>query len=200
MDSTFNCDFGLARIADPRGGNDVLTEYVATRWYHALEVLLNYETYGPAMDMWSVGCILAELILRKPVFPGTSTMNQLQLINEIIGSPTESDLEQCKNQKAKRFMESLPSHPKVPMPDIFPTGDPDEVDLVGRMLTWDPRVRITVEDALEHPFLAQLHDPYDEPVTFPLPDFEFERQDITLGELRMSMWQEVLRFHPEFGA
>lgn len=191
-------DFGLARVSDPEEENEELSEYVATRWYRAPEVLLNYDTYGPAIDIWSVGCILAELVLRRPLFPGTSTMNQLTLINDRLGSPTEQDLEECTNPKARAFMQSLPQKGKVPMQTLFPGGNPEELDMIERMLTWDPRRRMTVEEALEHPFLAQLHDPFDEPVTFPLEDFEFERPDVTMEDLRVLMWQEVLKYHPEF--
>lgn len=73
------CDFGLARslVADRDGSDIVLTEEVATRWYRAPEVLLGSQTYEKAADMWSVGCILAEILIGKPIFPGNSTLNQL---------------------------------------------------------------------------------------------------------------------------
>jgi mitogen-activated protein kinase 1/3 len=191
------CDFGLARIAEPAGPDDCLTEYVATRWYRAPEVLLNYETYGPAMDVWSAGCILAELMLRRPLFPGTSTMNQLALITEVLGSPSAEDLRACASPKALAFMASLPARARPPADALFPGADPAAVDLAARMLTWDPDARIGVEEALEHPFLAQMHDPFDEPVAYPIPEFEFERSDVSLDELRALIWQEVLKYHPE---
>ena len=79
-------DFGLARVSNQEEENaEFLSEYVATRWYRPPEVLMNYDTYGPELDVWSVGCILAELILRKPLFPGRSTTNQIALIIDIIG-------------------------------------------------------------------------------------------------------------------
>lgn len=73
------CDFGLVRClaADREGDNIVLTEEVATRWYRAPEVLLGSKTYDKPADMWSIGCILAEMLLYKPIFPGNSTLNQL---------------------------------------------------------------------------------------------------------------------------
>ena len=73
-------DFGLARSIGNVGKDDgpVLTDYVATRWYRAPEILLGSTKYTKGVDMWSVGCILAELLSGKPTFPGTSTMNQLQ--------------------------------------------------------------------------------------------------------------------------
>jgi mitogen-activated protein kinase 1/3 len=190
------CDFGLARVANVF---DDLSEYVATRWYRAPEVLLNYPTYGTPIDVWSVGCILAELMLRRPLLPGQSTMNQLAIMNDVLGSPTEEDLEQCSNPKARRFMSQLPAKPVADFQTLFPGADPDEIDLTRRMLTWDPRNRITVEEALEHAFLAQLHDPFDEPVTFPIPDFEFETPEFTMDALRELIWKEIVKFHPEYG-
>lgn len=191
-------DFGLARVTDPDEGSEFLSEYVATRWYRSPEVLLNYDTYGPPLDVWSVGCILAELIRRKPLFPGQSTMNQLALIVETIGSPTDDDLVDCTNPKARHFMSSLPYKDPINFIDLFPGADPEEVDLISKMLTWDPRKRISIEEAIEHPFLAQLHDPLDEPITYALEDFEFEREDITMQELKYCMWEELLKYHPEY--
>lgn len=83
-------DFGLARLVsmnESDGTTPVLTEYVATRWYRAPEILLGSTKYTKAVDMWSTGVILGELIIGKPVFPGTSTLNQIERIIELIGKP-----------------------------------------------------------------------------------------------------------------
>lgn len=192
------CDFGLARVPGQQEKTEFLSEYVATRWYRAPEVLLNYANYGSAIDVWSVGCILAELILRKPLFMGKNTLEQLMLINEVLGTPTDDDLRDCTNTKARDFMNSLPKKPGIPFSNIFKNSPPEAIDLVAKMLTWDPTKRITVEQALEHPFVAKLHDPFDEPVTFPLDGFEFERNDITMQELKTFMWNEVIKYHPEY--
>jgi mitogen-activated protein kinase 1/3 len=95
-------------------------------------------------------------------------------------------------------MASLPQQPPASFETVFPGADAAQVDLVGRMLTWDPTARITVEEALDHPFLSQLHDPFDEPVAYPIPEFEFEKEDATLEDLRKLIWQEVVKCHPEF--
>ena len=88
-------DFGLARSLDVKDPDTIplLTDYVATRWYRAPEILLGSNKYTKGGDMWSLGCILAELLLGKPVFPGTSTLNQLDRVMEIIGRPTADDIE-----------------------------------------------------------------------------------------------------------
>ena len=195
-------DFGLARISQPDENTDFLSEYVATRWYRPPEVLMNYDSYGPELDVWSVGCILAELILRKPLFPGRSTTNQIALIIDVIGSPSEEDLAQCPSRNARRYVKGLGTKPKIPWKQVFrgKEYEDDELDLIEKMLTWNPDKRITVEQALEHPFMAKLHDPTDEPVTFPLDDFEFDREDVKLRELKNRLWEEVLKYHPEFGS
>ncbi|EAX96369.1 CMGC family protein kinase [Trichomonas vaginalis G3] len=194
-------DFGLARVSELNDDSDFLSEYVATRYYRPPEVLLNYNTYGPALDVWSVGCILAEMILRRPLLPGKNTLDQIALIVNLIGSPSEQDLEECPAQNAKKYVQSLGEKKKVAWKTIF-RGKlyiDEELDLLDRMLTWDPRKRITVDEALEHPFLNSLHDPTDEPETFPLEEFEFETDKIHLRDLKRRLWEEVIQYHPEFG-
>jgi serine/threonine protein kinase len=192
------CDFGLARVANPDDGPEFLSEYVTTRWYRAPEVLLGYNKYNNSIDMWSIGCIFAELIARQPIFPGQNVLEQLGLIVRVLGSPTDEDLRDCIHPKALEFMRSLPYCEKQSFSDLFPTVDPEAIDLLGRMLVWDPAKRISVEDALSHPFLAKYHDPFDEPVAFPLEDFEFEQPTMSMQDLKIFMWKEVLKFHPEY--
>ncbi|PHT98855.1 Mitogen-activated protein kinase -like protein NTF3, partial [Capsicum chinense] len=100
------CDFGLARTSS--GKDQFMTEYVVTRWYRAPELLLCCDNYGTSIDVWSVGCIFAELLGRKPVFPGTECLNQLKLIINILGSQREEDLEFIDNPKARKYIKSLP--------------------------------------------------------------------------------------------
>jgi len=88
------CDFGLCRSTADIGAkaDAILTDYVATRWYRAPEILLGSTKYGKPIDMWSVGCILGEMLNSKPVFPGNSTMNQLDRIVQLTGRPTSEDI------------------------------------------------------------------------------------------------------------
>jgi len=96
------CDFGLARSIDlsDNASQPILTDYVATRWYRAPEILLGSNKYTKSADMWSIGCILAELLLGKPVFPGTSTLNQLDRVLEVTGRPTQSDVDSINSSVA----------------------------------------------------------------------------------------------------
>ncbi|XP_070068728.1 mitogen-activated protein kinase ERK-A isoform X5 [Drosophila takahashii] len=157
------CDFGLARIADPEHDHTgFLTEYVATRWYRAPEIMLNSKGYTKSIDIWSVGCILAEMLSNRPIFPGKHYLDQLNHILGVLGSPSRDDLECIINEKARNYLESLPFKPNVPWLRLFPNADALALDLLGKMLTFNPHKRIPVEEALAHPYLEQYYDPGDE--------------------------------------
>eukprot|EP00126_Sphaerothecum_destruens_P000318 Sdes_comp10375_c0_seq1m2029 len=159
------CDFGLARVADPQKDLGLMTEYVATRWYRAPEIMLNSKAYSEAIDVWSVGCIFAEMLSNSVLFPGKHYLNQLNLIFNILGTPTDEDLECIKNEKARAYVESLDKKPKVDWLTILPNHPPLALDLLEKLLTFNPEKRITVEGALQHPYLAQYYDPTDEPIS-----------------------------------
>ncbi|MCL4143270.1 UNVERIFIED_CONTAM: hypothetical protein GTU68_036683 [Idotea baltica] len=96
------CDFGLARVADPEHDHTgFLTEYVATRWYRAPEIMLNSKGYTKSIDIWSVGCILAEMLSNRPLFPGKHYLDQLNHILGILGSPCQNDLDCIINEKVR---------------------------------------------------------------------------------------------------
>ena len=86
---------------------DFMTEYVVTRWYRAPELLLSCERYDAGIDIWSVGCILAELFLRKPLFPGKDYLSQLKLIIQTLGSPSEEELTFVTTPKARAFIREM---------------------------------------------------------------------------------------------
>ncbi|KAK2951775.1 putative Mitogen-activated protein kinase 5 [Blattamonas nauphoetae] len=102
-------DFGLARPVLPNQdlGSKMLTEYVATRWYRAPEIVLGSSNYGVESDMWSVGCLFAEFFTRSPLFPGRDYLHQLHLIVERLGVPDDKTLTQYDNDKAIRYLKSL---------------------------------------------------------------------------------------------
>ncbi|CAM9265556.1 unnamed protein product, partial [Ectocarpus sp. 13 AM-2016] len=103
------CDFGLCRnIAETAGPQPHLTDYVATRWYRAPEILLGSPRYTKGVDIWAVGCILGEMLSGRPTFPGTSTMNQLEKIMESTGRPSPEDVQSIKSPFAGTMLESIP--------------------------------------------------------------------------------------------
>ena len=184
------CDFGLARTVTAAGPDDGsgasaagpadydvmhMTEYVVTRWYRAPELLLSCRKYTRSIDVWSVGCILAELLGRKPLFPGKDYVDQLHLITSAIGSPTRAELDSFEcSDKAKAYVLGLSPRSKVDFARMYPSSNPLAVDMIDRMLVMDPARRMSVEEALAHPYLASLHDVNDEPCC-PTPfDFDFD--------------------------
>ena len=184
-------DFGLARVVDDPYAPDLQNEAILTRWYRAPEVLLNMKNYGSPMDIWSVGCVLAEMMLGRVLFQGQSNINMLTLMVEVLGSPTNRDFQEITNPSARKFMDALPVHGSGCFDELFKSYDPDEVDLLRRMLTWNPERRITVEEILRHQFLQQFHDPFDEPVAVPMADFEFEKPQFSAEDLKRLLWAEV---------
>jgi mitogen-activated protein kinase 15 len=125
-----------------------LTDYVATRWYRAPEILLGSNKYTKGVDMWSLGCILAELLLGKPFFPGTSTLNQMDRVMEITGRPTADDIESIKSPLAQTMLESLPPTRTKKLRDIFPTASDDALDMLKNLLHFNPDKRLTAEECL----------------------------------------------------
>lgn len=159
-------DFGLARSVQSIGRDEgpVLTDYVATRWYRAPEILLGSTNYTKGVDMWSVGCILGELLAGKPMFPGTSTMNQLQRIIAITGRPSSEDVESIQSAFAASMLDSIPDVEQKSLHDLFPKAKPEAIDLLQRLIQFNPEKRITAEEALKHPYVSLFHSPKDEPI------------------------------------
>ncbi|GBG72475.1 hypothetical protein CBR_g12050 [Chara braunii] len=191
-------DFGLARsvsqLKNETGPSPVLTDYVATRWYRAPEILLGSTKYTYGVDMWSSGCILGELLGGKPLFPGTSTMNQLDKVLELVGRPSLEDVEAIESPFAGTMLDSLPVAQPKTFSELFPSASPEAEDLLRRLLQFNPAKRITAEEALRHPYVAQFHNPTDEPVcdrtiTIPIDD----NTKYSIQEYRDRLYAEIVR-------
>jgi len=190
------CDLGLARVMDPADVLRDMTEYVITRWYRPPELLLSCPGYTKSIDIWSVGCILAELLTRQPLFPGKNHVDQLNLITSVVGTPNQEELTLISNEQALKFMKSMPTKPRCSLSARFPTASADAQDLLDRMLQFDPRKRITVSEALEHKYLATYHDPDNEPVSNRTFQADFEGFEMDQATLTKLLGEEVLYFHP----
>jgi serine/threonine protein kinase len=118
---------------------------VVTRWYRAPEVILNASEYSKAVDIWSVGCILAELLGKAPLFPGEDYLDQVQRIISVLGTPSPSDMKYIGNEQALKYIKSLPRRSKHSFQRLFPKANPLALDLLKELLTFDPEKRITAE-------------------------------------------------------
>lgn len=145
------------------------------------------------VDVWSVGCILAELLGGRPFFKGRDYVDQLNQILHILGTPNEETLSRIGSPRAQEYVRNLPPMPKKSFQALFPQANPDALDLLDRMLAFDPTSRISVEEALKHPYLAIWHDASDEPDCPTTFNFDFEVVD-DVGEMRKMILDEVYRF------
>ena len=162
-------DFGLARTLDhnPHMGG-LVTDYVATRWYRAPEMILAAQKYSKPIDMWSVGCILYELLVGTPLLPGKSTKDMIRMMFGVTGFPDRKeyndvkkecriqidydDLLQEKIKKKKNILQMVQGY----------THDEVAIDLLLKLLQFNPKKRLTAEEALEHPYVADFHNPEEE--------------------------------------
>lgn len=140
----------------------MLTDYVATRWFRAPEILLGSKSYSFGVDMWSIGCMIGEMILGKALFSGTSTINQLEKIIEVLGIPTHEEVQSLggQHQLFDKYSRNCKSNLKTIL-----NCDEDELDLVKKLLVYDPNKRISVMDALKHPYIREFYNPKDD-ITF----------------------------------
>ncbi|KDQ63776.1 hypothetical protein JAAARDRAFT_148442 [Jaapia argillacea MUCL 33604] len=147
-------DFGLARrYGDPVGVGG-LTQLVVTLWYRAPEVLMGATTYSTAIDMWSVGCIFAELLLKEPLFQAKSELELISMIFKLLGPPTSSSWPEFSSLPLAKSL-SLPAPHHGGMRQRFQYLTNAGLDLMGKMLTYDPERRITAEEALQHPYFKE---------------------------------------------
>ena len=138
-----------------------MTEHVVTRWYRAPELMLQPDgLYDKSVDMWSVGCIFAEILGRKALFPGKNFLHQLSLIFDVLGTPPAEATMKIKSSQAQRFIKSLGKKPKVPFRTLFPGASDEALDLLDRLLQFDPDQRLTVHDALAHPYMQSVEKKY----------------------------------------
>ena len=195
-------DFGLARtlLSSKFGFEPLVTEYVATRWYRAPEMLLGSPNYSKSVDMWSVGCILIESMIRKPLFPGKSTNNQIQLVLEMTGIPNKEEYNFLKQKyDYKLEYHQLPQKiSKKSIKQLFASNNitysNECYDFLKRIMIFNPESRLNVEEALEHPFMSNFHKDDEEyscnrVIQMPLDD----NKRYEVDQYRQKLYEEVLK-------
>mmetsp|Transcript_33031 Transcript_33031/g.80268 ORF Transcript_33031/g.80268 Transcript_33031/m.80268 type:complete len:395 (+) Transcript_33031:166-1350(+) len=188
------CDFGLARGVDD--SDFKLTEYVVTRWYRAPEVMCSCREYDRKIDVWSVGCIMAELHGREPLFPGQDYIQQMNLIFDCVGTPKGEDLEFITNPKALQYIKGMEEKKPIPLRKLYPGANPVALDLMERMLTFNPNKRISVNEALDHDYFKSLRLKQTEIECDKSFNFDFEKMKLTVENLQQCMWDEISLFRP----
>lgn len=148
-------DFGLARAF----GIPIrtYTHEVVTLWYRAPEILLGTRKYACAVDVWSIGCIFAELVTRRPLFPGDSEIDELFRIFRVLGTPNEATWPGVTSMPD--YKTTFPNWPPQPISSSVPGLDASGCDLLSKMLCYEPSSRISAKAAMQHPCLAEYHRP-----------------------------------------
>lgn len=204
-----------------------LTRHVVTRWYRAPELILLQENYNEQIDVWSVGCIFAELLGmlegtsyldRGPLFPGVTCyplspdkkhrtdsayhaqgkQDMMNTIFNVIGTPSITEIEVLSRQESKRYLRCFTKRVGDGLKAKFRHADSDSIDILGRMLRFSPTSRITVAGALEHQLLASVRNPALETEALAMVDLDFEAiEDLTEPLLRQNYFKEVRRYRPD---
>ncbi|XP_076862818.1 mitogen-activated protein kinase 12b [Brachyhypopomus gauderio] len=182
-------DFGLARQADSE-----MTGYVVTRWYRAPEVILNWMHYSQTVDIWSVGCIMAEMLLGRPLFKGNDHLDQLREIMKITGTPSQDFIMKLQSQDAKNYIRSLPKVPKKDLRSVFKVSS-DVVSAMEKMLVLDPDRRVSAASALELTMFSEFREPEEETEALPY-DHSMDNADLQLEQWKRHTFTEILTFQP----
>ncbi|KAL0583281.1 hypothetical protein ABG067_006782 [Albugo candida] len=135
------------------------TEYISTRWYRAPECLLTDGFYGPAMDVWGAGCVFFEITSLQALFPGSNELDQLHRIHTILGSPSQNVLEEFHTQKAAHIEFDFAYQKGTSLSSLIPHASSDAIDLMSKMLVYDPKKRLSARQVLQHAYFAPFRVP-----------------------------------------
>ncbi|GAB7357790.1 hypothetical protein MBLNU459_g0609t2 [Dothideomycetes sp. NU459] len=147
------CDFGSAKILVE---NEPNVSYICSRYYRAPELIFGATNYTTKIDVWSTGCVMAELMLGQPLFPGESGIDQLVEIIKVLGTPTR---DQIRTMNPNYMEHKFPQIKPHPFNKVFRKADPNAIDLISKLLEYTPTQRLSAIDAMVHPFFDELRDP-----------------------------------------
>mmetsp|Transcript_2752 Transcript_2752/g.2397 ORF Transcript_2752/g.2397 Transcript_2752/m.2397 type:complete len:443 (+) Transcript_2752:63-1391(+) len=204
-----------------------LTGHVVTRWYRAPELILLEKDYTAAIDIWSLGCIFAELLGmikenaptfldRSPLFPGTScfplspdrsnnvkrggfphsSQDQMSVIFSVLGTPKEEDFDFVTDSKALEYLKSFPFKKPVDLSEIYPAATSDALDILKKCLRFNPKKRISIDEAINHSFLSKVRDKSKESLAPGPCALDFEKEgEMTVERLRELFLEEIKHYH-----
>jgi len=158
-------DFGLARsVHETEGSAYPMTDYVATRWYRAPEIVLGSNVYTKAVDMWAVGCIIAEMYSAKPLFPGKSTIDQLTKIMEITGKPNEQEIEEtsASSKPSQTLLNSINRLVFRSLDSVLAEVNEEALELIKHLLVFSPVNRFQIEDCIAHSYVGKFREEREE--------------------------------------
>lgn len=186
------CDFGLAKEENDHG--EYMTDYVTMRWYRAPELVMEDKNYSAKIDVWGIGCILAELLGSRPLFQGKDRVNQLDKIVEVTGTPPESDIDAVGSPAARKYLKKKTPFPAPDWRKKYPSASNEALDLLRRMLVFHPDKRISVLEAMRHPFLKNLHEDGDDVID--VAPFRYEEPNYkTVFDVKRAIYNASVRFH-----
>uniref|UniRef100_A0A2K5SJD0 Stress-activated protein kinase JNK n=1 Tax=Cebus imitator TaxID=2715852 RepID=A0A2K5SJD0_CEBIM len=193
-------DFGLARTACT---NFMMTPYVVTRYYRAPEVILGMG-YKENVDIWSVGCIMGELVKGCVIFQGTDHIDQWNKVIEQLGTPSAEFMKKLQ-PTVRNYVENRPKYPGIKFEELFPDwifpseSERDKIktsqarDLLSKMLVIDPDKRISVDEALRHPYITVWYDPAEAEAPPPqIYDAQLEEREHAIEEWKELIYKEVM--------
>jgi glycogen synthase kinase 3 beta len=146
------CDFGSAKILVPGEPN---VSYICSRYYRAPELIFGATNYTTKIDIWSSSCVMAELMLGQPLFPGESGIDQLVEIIKVLGTPSR---EQIRTMNPNYMEHKFPQIKPHPFSKVFRKASPDAIDLIARLLEYSPGARLSAIEVMTHPFFDELRD------------------------------------------
>lgn len=193
------CDFGLSRSMvsfNENAEKNFLTEYVVTRWYRSPELLLQEKNYTTAIDVWSVGCILAEMMGRKPIFPGTNYIDELLCITNILGTPPPGDYHDIGSELARQFISNLEPKEPVAFSKLYPKANPVGLSFLASMLQFNCRKRASVNDLLCDPYLKDMFEEGDNIVAESQFVFQYEGQAPDKFEMKEIIYAVAVEYDP----